>query len=147
MDLAQIFAEDVWRMKLVNNDSRLLLVAASHRNITSISNILHWKKKHGEINGNEFRRQFHVGLALLSRWIAGAIQRCTDGKPTLNHPKMISCGNTRDCSCQFFCFPNKSFPNYILVYSLWIWNCVIAWYFQITRRSSVNIPGELTGLT
>ena len=48
-------------------------------------------------------------------------------EPTLNHPKMISCGNTRDCSCQFFCFPNKSFPNYILVFeskalpiSLWI---------------------------
>ena len=28
-------------------------------------------------------------------------------------PKIIGCGNTRDCSFQFFCFPNKCFPNYI----------------------------------
>ena len=33
MDLAQILIEEVWRMELVNNDSLLLLVATSHRNI------------------------------------------------------------------------------------------------------------------
>ena len=41
---------------------------------------IHWEKKHDEINGKESRRQFHVGVALLSRWIAGASQRCTDGR-------------------------------------------------------------------
>ena len=40
MDLAQILTEEVWRMELLNNDSRFLLVATSHRNITSISNTL-----------------------------------------------------------------------------------------------------------
>ena len=40
MDLAQILSEDVWKMELVNNDSRLLLVATFHRNITSISTSL-----------------------------------------------------------------------------------------------------------
>ena len=48
---------------------------------------LHWEKKHGEINGKESRRQFHVGVALLSRWIAGAIQRCTDGRANVKSPK------------------------------------------------------------
>ena len=42
MDLAQSLTEEVWGMELVNNDSRLLLVAISHRNITSISNTLVW---------------------------------------------------------------------------------------------------------
>ena len=40
MDLAQILTEEVWQMELVNNNNRLLLVATSHRNITSISNTL-----------------------------------------------------------------------------------------------------------
>ena len=40
MNLALILKEEVCRMELVNNDSRLLLVATSHINITLISNIL-----------------------------------------------------------------------------------------------------------
>ena len=53
MDLAQILMEEVWRIELVNNYSRLLLVASSHRNITSISKILvqsrlvYWKAPKG----------------------------------------------------------------------------------------------------
>ena len=43
-------------------------------------------KKHGEINGKESRHQFHVGVALLSRWITGAIQRCTDGRANVKSP-------------------------------------------------------------
>ena len=31
------------------------------------------KRKHGEINGKEYRRQFHVEVALRPWWIAGAI--------------------------------------------------------------------------
>ena len=45
------------------------------------------EKKHGEINGKQSRRQFHVGVALLSRRIAGAIQRCTDGRVNVKSPK------------------------------------------------------------
>ena len=43
-------------------------------------------------------------------------------EPTLNHLKMISCGNTRDCSFQFFCFPNYIlvFKSKVLPISLWI---------------------------
>ena len=48
---------------------------------------LHWEKKHGEINGKEYRRQFHVGVALLSRRIADAIQRCIDGRANVKSPK------------------------------------------------------------
>ena len=43
----------------------------------------------GESNGKECRRQFHVGVALrlAPRWIASAIQRCTDGRANVNSPK------------------------------------------------------------
>ena len=40
MDLAQSLTEDIWRMEVVNNDTYLLIVATSHKNITSISNTL-----------------------------------------------------------------------------------------------------------
>ena len=46
MGWAQILTEEVWRIELVNNDSRFLLGATSHRNIMSISNTLNCKFKH-----------------------------------------------------------------------------------------------------
>ena len=42
---AQILTEEVCRMELFNNDSRLLLVVTSHRNNTSISNTLVGKSR------------------------------------------------------------------------------------------------------
>ena len=66
-------------------------------------------KKHGEINGKESRRQFHVGVALLSGESLVLFNVALTVEPTYNQPKMISCGNTRDCCFQFFCFPNYIF--------------------------------------
>ena len=48
MDLAQILTEEIWRMELLNNDNRFLLVATSHRNITSISSTLVQRLKRNE---------------------------------------------------------------------------------------------------
>ena len=43
-------------------------LSVSHKSMRTILNdCLYWEKKHGEINGKESRRQFHIGVALLFR--------------------------------------------------------------------------------